>query len=98
MTDESNAEASLERELARQVAAPQVSRAEVVALLSKLPGRFELGALWMAMARNAGFENWRRHASYQVVIERVIAYPCAFAAFEPQALAPFGIEARQLIM
>ena len=77
---------------------PRVSREQVLKARQDIPAgeRFVMKNAWMEMARNTAFENWRRLASYQMLIERGVAYPCELASFVADALLPLGIQEEQL--
>jgi hypothetical protein len=91
--------AESEQGILRLLSDPGVTRDQVLETLRRTPAgqRFVMKTEWADMARNEAISNWRRLAAYQVLIERVISYPCAQASFIADALLPLGIEERQLV-
>lgn len=87
-----------EQRLVRLFRDPAASREQVLEALRSLPAgeRFVMKGKWMEMAMNESLENWRRLASYQVLIERAISYPCELASFVTDTLLPLGIQEEQL--
>ena len=89
----------LEQQLAQRMVAPGISRAEILELLRRVPAeqKFFMRSEWVQITRNNTLEDWRRLASYQLIVDRTISYPCKFTSFDADALRPLGIREDQLI-
>ena len=78
---------------------PASTEQSVLARIAQLAGSpgFVLADAWQSRARDGSLDDWRRLASYRILVEKVIAYPCDRQRFVEDAIVAVGVSEQQIV-
>lgn len=99
MSDIRSDASEIEKKMAHLMRDRHIPKEDILKGIRDLPAseKFVMRDTWIELVLDDSLENWRRLASYKLLIHRCITYPCSTEYFLTEAIMPLGIARSQVL-